>query len=414
MTEEGSSFVMTGGTITGGKVQNLDAEKTAAGGNIYITVGSATITGGTVEGGWSESAGGSIGVFGGGSLTLRNTAVTGGVAKRFGGNIYTAGETCNLTIENATVSNGSALRGGNIYGHGTTVLDKAVITGGNAQQRGGNILINAGNWTFQNGTKITAGIAGNDDGNGYGGNIGIYAGKVTMQNTTLEGGYAYKGFGGNLWQTETAVITMNDGTVVTGGKAGNQGGNIYLIRGGEEGKYLKPVLNIGGTAKIADGIVENAANAGSANLFVGADTTVNFAGGVVSGDVLLRAGSVASVSGATKILKGATDGMVIPANLQLTLGKLTEGAEIYVNATGMFTTANEEAKAYLDAGYVIVTNSPMELVVKENALVSQLPSEYCVHCGEMISGSDWKLLDHTVNTNPNGHYYIDRTVTKGV
>lgn len=412
VTQEGSSFRMTGGKIVGGKVQNLSDDKTAAGGNIYVTAAEVAIEGGTIEGGWSESLGGSIGVFNGGSLTLKNTSVTGGSAKRYGGNIYTAGENCKLTIVNTTVSGGSALRGGNIFGYGTAVLDKAVITLGDAEQRGGNILINQGDWTFRNGTQITAGIAGNDEAGGYGGNIGIYTGTVTMNDTTLDGGHAYKGFGGNLWQYQDSQITMNDGTLLTNGKAGNHGGNIYMARGGEEGNYLKPVLNVRGTAKIADGIVETAANAGSANLFVGAGATVNFNGGLVKGDLLLRSGSAASVKGAPKILKGATDGMVIPAGVKLTLGDLVEGTEIYVNANGVFTKENANAKAYLDAAYFINTNPGMELVEDANTLICQLPPVLCPHCGEDMSKIDWKPFDAATTKANNGHYYLEGPVNR--
>ena len=365
--------------------------------------------GGTIAATGEDGAnGGVLFASGGGQIRLLSGTVKlleSNATARYGGTVYVTGPESAFIMEGGVLEGGKALRGGNIYGDASVILKNATVKNGYATQRGGNLFILSGDCTVTD-TQITGGVAGTDDAMGYGGNITTYGGTLTLTGTTVSGGTAKAGHGGNLWLYQDTQATLGNGTVIAGGSAKN-GGNIYTMRGGEDPNFLTPTLHITGNAAITGGTAEQ----GSGNLFVGGGTVLNLAGGVIDGDAVLRSGAVTTVSGAPVVNAGTTYGLFITAGTKLTLGQLTEGTEIHVNASGAFTEPSDLAQTYLDEAYFVSADT-MELSVVDNTLVAALPEVKCPHCGLPMSQITWTPWKATITDS--GHYYLDKEAKRTV
>lgn len=368
-----------------------------------------SVGGGTIAATGEDGAnGGVLFASGGGQIRLLSGTVKlleSNATIRYGGAVYVTGLESAFIMEGGILEGGKALRGGNIYSDASVILKNATVKNGYATQRGGNLFVLSGDCTVTD-SQITGGVAGTDDAMGYGGNITTYGGKLTVTGTTVSGGTAKAGHGGNLWLYQDTKAALGSGTVITGGSAKN-GGNIYMLRGGEDPNFLVPTLNITDDALITGGTAEQ----GSGNLFVGGGTVLNLAGGVIDGDAVLRSGAVTTVSGAPVVNVGASYGLFITSGTKLTLGQLTDGAAIYVNANGTFTEANDQAQTYLDQEYFISADA-MELSVVDNALVAAIPEEKCPHCGLAMSQITWTPWKATITDS--GHYYLDKLANRTV
>lgn len=203
----------TGGAITGGMARGNMGNSTnkgagsdldCRGGNIYVENGATfTLVSGTVTGGYTLA----------GSINVNSQ----------GGNIYgEAGSTIN--IKGGTVSNGSVngqvgargyLYAGNQKGGGNIATDGTLnITGGTIT--GGRV------YGENSGTSAMV--------NMYGGNIMMQGGSLNIENATISNGsadvkFAYKSgnnkaasgaSGGNIYTQDVANITVKDSTI-TGG-----------------------------------------------------------------------------------------------------------------------------------------------------------------------------------------------------
>ncbi len=191
-----------------------------------------------------------------------------------------------------------------------------------------------------------------------------------MGNGTVAGGYTD---GSTIYTNRSAdsgLINLYGGTYTSTAngaqtevvKIHNNGGKINLYQGatvqGNPGAHAISVgcsnrtdamLNIIGAT--VNGSISVAAPAKTYS------TGITVDGGTITGGVILGANVNITLEGAPVITGGS--GLNLPAGTTITLGKLKEGASIAVNASGIFTAANENAADYVDfflapEGYDIV------------------------------------------------------------
>ena len=210
MTRDNLGVNMYGGTIKG-----VTKDKAAGeGGAIYMTANTFNLYGGTIEGG----------------KTVKN-----------GGNVYINGGTFNMSggeIKNGTVS-GDGWPGGNVYmtGSSTFTMSGGKIYGGSADNRGGNICVDAGTLTMSGG-EIYGGTAGGSS--RHGGNVYFAGGVFTMSGGKIYNGTA-SGKGGNVYVYTDSTINMSGDAELYGGTASGNYPEI-MVEGG--------VMTMAGNAKI--------------------------------------------------------------------------------------------------------------------------------------------------------------------
>ncbi|MCR5838654.1 MAG: hypothetical protein K6G94_03360, partial [Kiritimatiellae bacterium] len=131
------------------------------------------------------------------------------------------------TVTNCVVRDGTAKgtydnnknAGGNIYSSSTaSLIVDCVISGGRAQNRGGNVCLDQG--TLRNCT-ITGGSTSGGSQQNNGGNVWTYQGKI--ENCTISGGSAEQGGNVYLYNVNASVT---DGSLADG-TASQSGGNLY-------------------------------------------------------------------------------------------------------------------------------------------------------------------------------------------
>ncbi|MBR4864617.1 MAG: hypothetical protein IKU07_08570, partial [Oscillospiraceae bacterium] len=332
MSGSASVFNMDGGTLTGGVVYSKNSEANGCGGNLYVYGGTFNMTAGTITGGQAYGA----------SYEENGETVT---TKGLGGNIYiTTGSRVNIT--GGTVENGyTDAYGGNIYclGNGAVVnLSGVRVVGGTALTRGGNIHADGGTLILDGDTYVGNGIAGTESKVGYGGNIAMYGGELTLKNATVEKGTANGG--GNCYIYRDSVLTVEETAVIREGTARTNGGNLWISRYVSGNTVKIPTVNIFGS--VVEGKLAEGATGTDNNMVANAGVAVNIAGGTLDGNSSVAQEAVLTVSGAAVIGKNADKGLVLNTLLQPT--GLTEGAEVYVTAEGVFTDALENAEQYLN------------------------------------------------------------------
>ncbi|MBR4863833.1 MAG: hypothetical protein IKU07_04590, partial [Oscillospiraceae bacterium] len=328
--------------------------------------------------------GGVVMVTSGGILNLRS-----GTLKQlesdqvisYGGVVYVSSVGSEFNMLGGTVSGGkvfatekfSEARGGNIYVTGGTLnMTGGTVTGGNSQHRGGNIYATASGTVNMTGGTVTAGSAAR------GGNISGY-GKVLLSGTVTDG--TATNYGGNIDATE-GTITVSGGTV-SGGSAGQYGGNIYVIG---------DALNITGGH-----ITAGSAGTYGGNVFVNSSAAcdISISGGVIDGDVRLNSAKSLVVSGKPKIGVGGEGGIKLANGALITVGDLAEGAEIYVDAKGVFTNAVDGAENYVDYFKYSGENGQ---IYAENGVLSVglgIIQAYCEHCDTTVNWKAWNEDDLT-------------------
>lgn len=304
-------FDFYGGTLEGSKAYNH-----LNGGLVALEEGTVfNMYGGTITGGNAVA------------MARANGAITGG----WGGNVYVWNATFNMY--GGVIKDGKAtgvLReedGAYVGGWaGNVGIDgkKAVfnmqggeILNGKAEQGGGNIWEDSATVTIDDGL--------------------ISGGKITMQDRN----------GGNLFIASISTVTMNGGKIVNG-ETYNVGANVYIGSG-------KLVMNGGliDGGKMLEYGTEKQLVGDSENIFC-VNGHLVATGGTITGDinVLDYQGGTSTVTlSGNPVISGSADGsnnLKIPDGHRLILGELTEGANISVTATGIFTqeTVKENAKYF--------------------------------------------------------------------
>lgn len=215
----------------------------------------------------------------------------------------------------------------------------------------------------------------------------------------------------------TAVVTGN-GTLrsskpgegglfyVEKGNLNIYGGTFTLVNG--EKVSNGGVIKNGGTTKIYGGTFNgNTINGlGTAIYCSFATGATEIYGGTINGEVYVKAGSV--------VLAGApvVEELELASGILANLGELTDGADITVIAEGVFTTANANAKAYVEAGYVksgtatpITVTALDELAIGE-VVIEGLLEYACPHCNGAIAQWLPYEADEATLIGNNSHFYI--------
>lgn len=331
-------FDFYGGTLDGSQAVNH-----LNGGVVALEEGTLfNMYGGTITGGTNAA------------MSRANGSIIGG----WGGNVYVYNGTFNMyagVIKDGTAT--GVVRGEDgvyVGGYaGNVGIDgkKAVfnmyggeILNGKAEQGGGNIWEDSATVTIDDGL--------------------ISGGKITMEDRN----------GGNLFIASVSTVTMNGGQIV-GGETYNVGANVYI---GGEGKLI---MNGGliDKGKMLEYRTEKVLVGDSENIFC-VNSHIVVTGGTITGDinVLDYQGGTSTVTlSGNPVINGSADGsnnLKIPDGHRLILGELTEGADISVSATGIFTQETVEA----NTKYFHVDNSEHVKVDYYNKCLTV--GEVLMHC----------------------------------
>lgn len=341
------------------------------------------------------------------------------------------------TIQHVVRDDISISQGGLIYASGTVNVSGGTVTGGVVQN-----------------------VSGKD---AYGGNIYLADGAVlNITGGTVSKGMATGGryqYGGNIYATGDAKITISGG-VVEDGYAGTAGGNIYIanavlhVTGGEirNGNALSRGGNImynpsvkdythkvqisggtitggvagGGLKDFSDKTEDDTLNPtcmrgtyGGGNLYVRAPyDTLIVDGGVIDGDFMVDQAKSFVLSGTPQINLGKSSGLQFKqtytnddkildskdtAPVKADVSGLKDGAVIYVQANGQFTSAltdSTEAARILDYFKPAVRTT---LSLTGNAIKGENGTTgYCPHCGELVT---WTAV--TSESAVGQHCYLE-------
>ncbi len=134
-------------------------------------------------------------------------------------------------------------------------------------------------------------------------------------------------------------------------------------------------------------------------MYVGANVVSAISGGAFRGEVQVTTQTNMTLSGAPIM-----DRLRLSTDVKLTLGELTDGADIAVDATGAFTVANTNAKTYLDKEYIKSVDE--EAIITEKDGVLSMAVKPCAHCGKAEAECNWTQLTATSGALTSGHYYL--------
>ena len=233
--KSGVTFTLTDCKETQGKITHgMDK----AGRGVYVATGSTfTMSGGTITGNTtSDGDGGGVYVYSGTFTMNGEASITCNGADGGGGVFVGTGSTFNMS-GGASITDNDANYCGGVYvtASGTFNMNGGSITNNTASSNGGGVYVYNGTFTM-NGGSITDNTA-SDNGGGvymtysttYNATFNLYGGKIT-NNKANEGGGVYVGGGGTFTVSGAVNITGNkkgDGNK-TGGDTTN---NVYLSSG---------------------------------------------------------------------------------------------------------------------------------------------------------------------------------------
>ena len=308
---------------------------------------------------------GTLNIYGG---TIRQIAKD-DVNIRGGGLVRVDGGTLNIsggTLAGGTVrsTDSAVAQGGNIYvtGSGTVNISGGTVTGGMARMAGSQVAQGGNIYALSNATvNITGGTVTDGYSDQNGGNIYIGGATLTVSGGTVQNGHALISGGNICQQSGNANSVTVSGGYITGGVAGGT-----------------PHYDASSTSAKGSG--------GGGNYFgSAAKGSLTVSGGMVDGDMKLDSMSAVTLSGAPKIGLGKSNGLHINNTaIKADVSGLTEGAEIFVNAGGVFTQdLTDAATAEAVMGYfkeaVRMTLSVEGSAIKGSNGVSVMTG-YCPHC----------------------------------
>ncbi len=283
----GSSTDARGGNIFSGNSGTVNV----SGGEIYDGVCRGTATGASVAGGNADFQG---------TFIMTGGTFTGGTAVR-GGNIALM-QTGTKTISGGKISGGTAVSGGSLYINrisGTTttypctvtITGTAVIENGTATDNGGLVNNLGGTLTVSGGT-LRNGTASGKGGAIFMSTVSGAENSVTITDDALIRDCTTSGIRGGSIAITGGTLTISGGTI-SGGHANNKsarGGNIS-VEGGS--------LTVSSDAKILDGIAGDGTGTDNrgGNIFTTSGTSLTISGGTISGGSVSGLYSVAEVGG---------------------------------------------------------------------------------------------------------------------
>ena len=237
-------------------------------------------------------------------------------------------------------------------------MGKIVVNAGEGSFKAGVIYVAAAGEFILNNGILDASAAKNTYTGANAGTITIGNGSAGYGSATINGGKVLGmqsvGNGSAIGMMNLTSLTINGGEIV---------GNT--VTKSINGTGLGGTIIANGHLTITGGkIYGGTASVNGDNIFVNnANANIAISGGEIDGGIYLNAYKTAAISGNVKIAAGDNYGLNIPTAKLVDMTGLT-GGEIYVNATGVFTTdfANEDAAnaalAFLKSG---VSGEPLSL-----------------------------------------------------
>ena len=362
-------FNMYGGTLLAGEAF-ADAVHEAYGGAVRLASGTFNMHGGLITGGKAHS-------FDYTTSTGKQSTHSG-----FGGNIY-AEKNGVVNITGGKIEKGEAARGGNIYiTSGATVnISAGAVVDGIATDRGGNIFLQD-SFVNVSGGEIVGGVAQKN----FGGNIMAQGmdGLVSVSGTAkIRGGKAEASYGGNI-ALVYANLAMSGGELHAGAAKG--GNNIYAT---ESGGKKSTVTISGGTV-----YGEQSSVIVSSKL---SDLTIS--GGTLKGVTQAANAAKVEISG-----KPVIETLKLGNGVLLTLGDMVQGADVTVDAVGVFTKPTNKASTYyayftpVDTERRVTYTAGNELTV----IYNDTYTAECPHCDQSVLWNPWNGIDPL----PNGSHFF--------
>ncbi len=291
------------------------------------------------------------------------------------GGIFSVATSCTLRTYNCKIISASALeRGGAIYNtsNSTVELTDTEIYGCDAGMSGGAIF-STSSLTLQN-----CKISGNEA-NDYGGGIYRSGGSLTAKNSVIESNISRsaQNGGGNIYAVNGGTINMTSCTV-RNGYAVTNGGNMFL------GKVSFSMID----ATISGGV---AGNLGGNIYCADANADVAMSGCTVSGDMYYAGGKL-TVKNKTKIGLNNT-GLKLGSSTTLTATGLTAGAEIYIDATGNSADVSGDYFKVVagDSGYCPQCNQSVTWTA-----MGEAPSGHCYLTADISRATAYEITADTV------------------
>lgn len=306
------------------------------------------------------------------TLELDGCTLFGGNSDSNGGCIY-AGPNSQLSIKDTTIMGcRAAVNGGSIYSSGDVTVTDSKIWGGIAQNAGGNIYKTGGTLTLD-GSDIAFGTS-------YG---------ATSHYS-----------GGNLCSLGNATVICQNNTVLRDGYGAYAGGNAYIASGKQT--FTDTVIT-GGVAR----------NIGANLACTSASAVTTITDCRIDGDVHFSDGSL-TLRGSTKIGLGSygldlNDGT---ATLMIQAAGLTQGAEIFVEATGIFTNDQSSKDFFKPALHTSAITATASGQLSATYASSGEMGGYCPHCYDPENPKTVVWTAFTGNTElTSGHYYLSANTT---
>ena len=308
--ETDTAFYMHGGEIIGGCSMPSDKDTkytTGTGGAVYIGKNAVfEMNGGTISGGTSSSFGGNIYLQRGAVANLFGGSVYDGATDGEGGNIYiSSGAT--LNVYSSSIYNGHSLEnGGNISLGENAVFNlySGEISDGCSEKNGGNAYISESAEFNMHGGALRGGAAAEDGGSIFTAGLLLISDNLADDTECIIDGGTAEGRGGAVAAAgPNAVVDMSGGTIQNG-RAGSEGGNIFL--------YNDAVFNMR-KGTVTDGMLtENGTDipSESGNIFI-RNAALNLYGGIINGDIADYYRSSITVNGTPLIEKGLVGGITL-------------------------------------------------------------------------------------------------------
>ena len=348
----------------------------------FITTGKNGYSGGFAK----IKSTGTLNILGG---TIRRVERS-GISIYTGGLVYVDGGTMKMS--------GGTLTGGVVQASGSTSS-----YGGNIYMKGGSFQFTGG--TIEQGKTLVTGSLKAQGGNLYIGN----GATVTIDGGVMKDGYSEYD-GGNIFIAGASSLTLKSGSI-TGGHTVRQGGNISNA----DEENATSISLLGGT--ISGGVAGGKLNAsgqgsgGGGNYYSYCKNgTLTISDCTIDGDIKIDELKSATLSGATKIGLGKSNGLFLPKATDLDVTGLTDGAEIFIYATDVFTTAIPEAEAQRIAGYFKgAVRTSVTLESDFTLKGTQGTTGYCPHCYDPAKPAmvTWAS---GLKTASDGHCYMTANV----
>lgn len=213
----------------------------------------------------------------------------------------------------------------------------------------------------------------------------------------------------------TSVVSgkgvLRNNAPADGGLFYNEKGNLNIYSGTFTLEDTDKVRNGGvvfggGTIKIFGGTFNGNTVTGNGSAFY-CSGNLELNGGTINGNAYAKKGANVTLSGAPVVEK-----LQIQTGDLVTLGELTQDASITVEAEGVFTKPNANAKAYVQAGYIKSgTSTPVTVTVLDELAIGEVVIEglleyACPHCDGAIAQWIPYDADEAVIKGNNAHYYI--------